>query len=72
MMLISHSITHYRSAAEQKTSLCGEAHPSRVQLHDDGEGAVGGEDDVVDHACVVADPHRALPLRHARSQVTTH
>ena len=33
-----------------------EADPARVQLHDDGEGGVGREDDVVDHGCVVADP----------------
>ena len=40
-----------------------EADPARVQLHDDCEGRVGGQDDVVDHGRVVAHPHVVGP-RH--------
>ena len=39
-----------------------EANPARVQLHDDGEGGVGREDDVVDHGRVIADPHMVGPV----------
>ena len=39
-----------------------EADPARVQLHDDGKGGVGREDDVVDHGRVVAHPDMVGPV----------
>lgn len=40
-----------------------EPHPARVHLHDDCKGAVGAEDDVVNHGRMVGHPH-AVGGRH--------
>ena len=42
-----------------------EAHPAGVQLHDHAEGGVGRQDDVIDHAGVVADPDVIGPVHGA-------
>lgn len=31
-------------------------YPASMKLHDDCKGAVGCQDDVINHGCVVADP----------------
>jgi hypothetical protein len=47
------------------------AYPAGVELHDDGKGRVGCEDDVVDHGGVVAHPHRILASRRPWPMVPT-
>ena len=47
-----------------------EADPAGVQLHDDGEGGVGREDDVIDHGRVVAHPDVVGPVDWARPMVS--
>ena len=49
-----------------------ELDPASMQLHDDGEGAVGSEDDVVDHARVVADPDMVGPGVRPRPMIPHH
>ena len=49
-----------------------EADPAGVQLHDDGEGRVGAQDDVVDHGRVVAHPHVVGAVDRARPVVAHH
>jgi hypothetical protein len=49
-----------------------EAHPAGMQLHDDCERGVGGEDDVVDHAGVVAYPDMICAGHRAGSMVPNH
>lgn len=34
-----------------------EGYPAGMKLHDNSKGAVGGQDDVVDHGGVIADPN---------------
>ena len=46
-----------------------EADPARVQLHDDREGGVGGEDDVVDHGGVVGHPDVVGPVHRPRPMI---
>ena len=49
-----------------------ELDPARVQLHDDCKGAVGRQDDVVNHACVVADPDMVWPGVRPRPMIPHH
>ncbi len=49
-----------------------EAHPARVQLHDDRERRVRAQDDVIDHAGMVADPDVVGPVDRARPVVPDH
>ena len=46
-----------------------EGNPASMQLHDDCKGAVGGQNDVVDHRGVVADPHIVGPVDWAGAMV---
>ncbi len=74
MQQLGHHLVPVEPQAAQTAKHPGlnESYPASMQLHDDCKGAVGRQDDVVDHGGVVADPDVVGAVDGAGAVVSHH